>query len=121
MGPHMLNGGERACREVRTKRRRENETVSQAADDVDHESRASDIAAHDAERLGQRALDQSEAVGHTFALSDPAATCSVEADRVNLVEVGDGTVLLRNVADGRNRPDVTVHAVDALERDDLRA
>ena len=59
-------------------------------------------------------------MGNAFALGDSAAARAVETDRVDLVEIGDGTVLLGDVADGRDRRHVAIHAVDALEGDDLR-
>ena len=58
-----------------------------------------DVAAHDAEGLGQRAVDDVDAVHDAVALGEPAAARAVHADRVHLVEVGQGAVFLRQVAD----------------------
>ena len=44
----------------------------------------------------------------------------VEADGVDLIEIGQRVVFLGEVADRRDRGDVAVHGVDALEHDDLR-
>jgi hypothetical protein len=96
----VLYGGDCAGGEVRAKRGRKDETVSQAANDVDHERRASDVAAHNPERLCESPLDESDAVSHTFALGDPTAARAVEAYRVDFIEIGDGAVLPGNVANG---------------------
>jgi len=71
----------------------------------------SDIAAHDAKALGQRALMMS-----TRALGEPAAARAVEASRVHLVEIGECTVLLGEVADGLNPRHPSVYGVHRLGR-----
>src|SRR5689334_7534720 len=105
---------------MRAKRGRENETIGEAANDVDHERGAGNIAAHHTKRLGERALDQGHTVRYVIPLRNAATTRTVEADRVNLVEIGHGSVLFRNVADRCNGRYVAVHAVDAFESHDLR-
>ena len=85
------------------------------------ESRAGDIATHHPKGLRKRSLDQSHAMGDAIARGNTAATRAVQADRVDLVEVGDCTVLFCNVADSRDWRDVTIHAVDTFECHDLRA
>ena len=55
-----------------------------------------------------------------FALGDAAAAPAVHADRVHLVDIGHGAVLIGEVADGVDRRDVAVHRIDALEDDELR-
>ena len=79
-----------------------------------------DIAAHDAEPLGQRAIDDVDAIHHAVALGDAAAARAIEADGVHLVEIGQRVVFLRQVADRGDRGDIAVHGVDALEGDHLR-
>ena len=79
-----------------------------------------DVAAHDAEALGERAVDDVDAVHDAVALGDAAAARAVQADGVHLVEIGERAVFLGEIADRRDRRDVAVHRVDALERDDLR-
>ncbi len=53
------------------------------------------------------------------ALRHAAAPRAVEADGVDLVEIGHRAVALGEVADGVDRRDVAVHRVDRLEGDDL--
>ena len=55
------------------------------------------------------------------ALGNAAAARAVHADGVDLVEIGHRAVLLGEIADRRDRRDVAVHRVDALEGDELRA
>src|SRR3954466_9268565 len=83
-----------------------------AADDVDDRGRAGDVAPHDAERLAERRLDQSDAMGDTLALGDAGTMRAVHPDRVHLVEVGQRPVALRDVADLGDGRHVGVHAVD---------
>src|ERR1700757_4779587 len=54
--------------EMGAKRSCEDKAVSETADDVDHERRACDIAAHHAKGLGKRPLDQGHTMRHTVAL-----------------------------------------------------
>ena len=70
-----------------------------AADEIAHRGRAGDVAADDAERLAERALDDGEAVHQAFALGNAAAARAIEADRMDLVEIGHGAVLFGDVAD----------------------
>lgn len=52
-------------------------------------------------------------------LSDTGTGGSVHADSVNLIEEGDGAVLLSEVADFADRSDGAGHGVNRLESDDL--
>ena len=79
-----------------------------------------DVAAHDAEALGERAVDDVDAVHDAVALGDAAAARAIEADGMDLIEIGQGAILLGEIADRADRGDVPVHRVDALEGDDLR-
>jgi hypothetical protein len=114
--PHA---GERARHQHRRQARREDEARRVGADHVDDVAVGRDIAAHHADRLGQRALDDVDPVRHVVALRNPAAARAVHADGVDLVEIGEGAELLGQVADRRDRRDVPVHRIDALERDQL--
>src|SRR5713101_1496761 len=106
---------------MRAKRGCEDEAVREAADDVDQQRGPGDIAAHHPEGLGERSLNERHTMRHAIALRDAAAAHAVKADRVDLVEIGDRAVLLGDITDRRNGRNVAVHAVDAFERDDLRA
>ena len=59
-------------------------------------------------------------MGDAVALRDAAAGRAVEADRMDLVQVGHGAVVLGQVADRADRGDVAIHRIDALEGDQLR-
>ena len=59
-----------------------------AANEIDESRRTRDIAAHHAERLGERPLDDRQAVHQPVALGDAAAMCAVKADSMDLVEIG---------------------------------
>ena len=78
--------------------------------------RAGDIAAHHAERLAERALDHRQPVHQALALGDAAAARAVEADRMDLVEIGHRAVLVGDVAELGDRRDVAVHRIDATRR-----
>ncbi len=81
---------------------------------------AGDIAAEAAERLGERAFQDIDAVHDAVALGDAAAARAVHADRMNLVDIGHGAVALGEIADLRQRRDVAVHRIKALAGDQLR-
>ena len=81
---------------------------------------ARDVAAEAAERLGERAFEHVDAVHDAVALGDAAAARAVHADRVDLVDIGHGAVLLGEIADLLDRRDVAVHRIEALEGDQLR-
>ena len=90
-----------------------------AAHGIDEGGGARDVAAHDAEGLGERALDHRDAVRLAVALGDAAAARAVEADGMHLVEIGERTVALGHRAELGDGGDVAVHRIDALEGDEL--
>ena len=59
-----------------------------------------DIAAHDAETLGEGAIDDIDAMHHALLFGEPAAARAVKSDRMHLVEIGQGSVFLSQVANG---------------------
>ena len=83
-------------------------------------SRAGDIAAEAAERLGERALDHVDAARGAVALADAAAARAIHADGVDLVDISHGAVALGEIADAIDRRDIAVHRIEALEHDQLR-
>ena len=88
---------------------------------VDDAAAAGDVAAHHAEALGERALDDVDAVHQAVALGDAAAARAVHADRMHFVDIGVGAVLLGEIADRRDRRDVAIHRIDRFEHDQLGA
>ena len=54
------------------------------------------MAGNAAESLREGTLNHRHAVRHAITLADPAPVSAVEADRVNLIEVGHGTIPVRN-------------------------
>ena len=105
----------------RRQRRGEDEARRIGAHGIDHRAGAGDVAAERAERLGQRAFDDVDAVGQPFAFGDAAAARSVHADGMDLVDIGHGVVALGEVDDLPDRRDVAIHRIDALEDDQLGA
>ena len=81
---------------------------------------AGDVAAEAAERLGQRALEDVDAVHDAVALGDAAAARAVHADRMHFIDIGHRAVALGEVADPGQRRDVAVHRIEALAGDQLR-
>src|SRR5665213_1980503 len=67
-------------------RRGENETRRVGAHGVDDDAARRDVAAECAEGLGERALDDVDAIHDAFTLGDAAAARAVHADGVDLVE-----------------------------------
>jgi hypothetical protein len=62
MGFEIPHGGQCTGGEVRAKRSGKNEAVGKAADHVHQQRRPGGVAAHDAERLRERSLDQRDAM-----------------------------------------------------------
>ena len=114
------HAGQGPCGQGRRQRGGEDETRGIGADGVDQHGVAGDIAAHDPERLAQRAFDDVDLVQNPVALGDAAAAQAVEADRVHLVEIGQRIVLLGQGHGAGQVGDVAVHGIDALEGNQLR-
>ena len=115
----MPDAGERPGDEDRRQAGGEDEARRIAADAVDDVAGRGDIAAHHPERLAQRAFDQGDAMGDAVTLRNAAAAGTVHADGVDLVEIGQRFIAVGEVADRRDRGDVAVHRIDALESDQL--
>ena len=94
-GFEVADAGDRAGGNGGRQRGREDEARGVGADGVADVGAGGDVAAHDAEALGQRAVDDVDAVHDPVALGKPAAAGAVEADGVHLVEIGERAVLLR--------------------------
>jgi hypothetical protein len=108
--------GERAGRDRRRQRRREYEPGGVAAHKIDERRRARDIAADHPEGLAESALDHRRAVHNPVAFGDPAAVCSVEPDRMHLVEIGHRAKAIGDVAQFADRGDVAVHRSGGVGR-----
>src|SRR5262249_39308139 len=76
-----------------------------------------DIASETAECLGERALDHVDASHCALLLRLAAAARAVQADRVHLVGIGHGAVMLRKITDAVDRCHIAVHGIERLEAD----
>ena len=115
----QAHGGAGGGRDGRRQGRREDEGRRVAANGVDQRGVAGDIAAERAEALGQRALDHVDLVHDASLFANAAAARAVHADRVHLVDIGHGAVTLGQRGDFRDRRDIAVHRIKALEHDQL--
>ena len=115
----VADARERSGDEDGRQRRRKNEAGRVAADAVDDHPVGGDVAAHHAESLAERSFDNRQPVRDRIAFGNATAAFAVHAHRVYLVEVGQGTVPVREIADCADRSDVGVHRINALERDQL--
>src|SRR5690606_24251075 len=77
----------------------EDEARREGPDGVDDGAGPGDVAAERAEGLGQRSLDDVDAVGETFAFGYAAAARAIHADRVYLVDIGHRIVAFRQIGD----------------------
>src|SRR3546814_11476310 len=80
---------------------------------------SSDLAAHDADRFGERALDHREALRGAIPVRNPSTAGTVHADGMHLVEIGERTIFLGEIANGVAGGDVTIHLINAPECDQL--
>ena len=88
----VADAGDRAGGDGRRQRGGEDEARRIGADGVAEVREGGDVAAHDAEALGQRAVDDVDAMHDAVALGEAAAARPVEADRMHLVEIGERAV-----------------------------
>src|SRR5262245_2000244 len=116
----MSNRGESTGGDCGRERCGKNEARRIRAEGVAAGSARSNIATHHAEALGEGAVDDVDAMHYAVALGDAAATRTVKANRMYLIEISQRAILLGKVADRSDRSDMAVHRVDALEHDDLR-
>src|ERR1700730_360074 len=91
-----------------------------AADVIDKRRRAGDVAAHNAERLGQGALDHGWPVHDAVAFGDATAALPVKPDSMHLIEIGHRAIAIGYVTKFLDRSDIPVHRVDRLEAHELR-
>src|ERR1700676_2462138 len=97
-GLQVTDGRERASDQNRRQRGGEDETRRITTHIVDECGRTGDVAAHDTEGLGQRALNHGWTMEHAITLGDTGAARSVKPDRVDLVEIGNGAVAVSDIA-----------------------
>ena len=119
-GLEVTNACERAGADDRSERRREDEAGRIGANCVDAGPAGSDVAAHQAEALRHRRLDNVDLVHRIIALGDARAMWSVHADGVNLVDIGQRTVFLGKIANIADRRDIAIHGINGFECHDLR-
>ena len=118
-GLEMADRGGSTGGHRRGKRWCEDEAGGKAPHEIDQCRRTGDVASDHAKGLAQRALDDGQAIHQPLALGDAAAARPVHAHRMHLVEIGHGAILVGEIADLLDRPDVAVHRIDGLEGDEL--
>jgi hypothetical protein len=77
------------------------------------------MTAKASEGLGKSTLDDSDAVGDPFQLTDSATVCSVETNGVDFVEIRQGIVPFCKIDYRPDWRDVPLHRINAFERDQL--
>src|ERR1700726_938077 len=92
-----------------------------AADVIDKRRRAGDVPAHNAECLGQGALDHGRPVLDAVAFGDAAAALPINPDSMDLIEIGHRAIAIGYVTKFLDRGDIPVHRVDRLEAHELRS
>ena len=108
-----------AGRDHRRKGCREDELWRIAAHGVDKSRAGSDIAAERAIPFRQSSFNDVDTLAHAFTLADAAAACTIHADRMNLVHIGQRIVFFRQCGNFRDRCDVAVHRIEALKDNQL--
>ena len=92
VGAQMPHAGQCRAGDRRRQRRGEDQAAGDRADVIDDPAVAGDVAAEHAEALGQRALDDVDAVRDVVPLRDATALAAVHADGMHLVDIGHGAV-----------------------------
>ena len=99
---------------------RENEGRRVGSHRIDDRRARRYIAAEGSKALGERALDNVDASHHAVALGDARPARAIEADGVDLIEIGERAIFLREIDNGCDRRHVAVHRIKALENDQRR-
>ena len=107
-------------RHRRRHRSRENEARRGGADRVADHRIGGDIAPDDAEAFGQCTFDDVDPVHDPVALGNAGAASPVKTDGVDLIEIGQGSIFVRQVADPANRSDVAIHRIQRFKGNKLR-
>ena len=81
-------------RHRRRHRSRKNKARCRGADRVADHRIGGDIAADDAEAFGQCTFDDVDTVHDPVALGNAGATSPVKTDRVDLIEIGQGSIFI---------------------------
>ena len=108
-GLQVTDRGQRTCSKSRGQGGGEDKAGGMAANEVTERGRGGDITTHDAEGLAQRTLDDGQAIHQPFTLGDTATARAIHANRMDLVQIGHGIVLvgqITNLGDWRN---VAIH------------
>jgi hypothetical protein len=86
-----------------------NETGRIRPDHVDNPAIRSDIAAHHAKGLAERALDDRYAVCHAVAFGNAAAMWAIHTYRMNFVAISERIIFIRQIANLCNRSYRAIH------------
>jgi len=113
----MLYGCQYPSNQNRRKRRREDEARRVAADDIDDFLVSGDITTHHAKSLAQCAFDDGNAVRYSIALGNAATPCAIHANGMDFVAIGEGVILVRQIAYSFDRGNVAIHRIDAFKCD----
>ena len=100
-------------------RRREQKRPGAMVEEVDERRRAGDVAAEHADGLRQRAHLHVHPPVHAEMIDRSAAVRAEHAARVGIVDHHDAAEFLGERAEGGQRPEVAVHAEDAVGDEEL--
>ena len=95
--PHQLNACQRTGGDRRRQRGSEDEPCRITPDVINQCCRSRDISSDHAKRLGQRSLDDRNAIGLSVALSDAGASRSVHANGMHFIEKGHRPMVLGDI------------------------
>src|SRR3546814_15665829 len=111
----VAQAGEGAGGDVRRQGSGEDEGGGEAAHEIAECRRAGDVAAKATVGLGQRALDDGDALPDPLARGDAGNARAVEADDVHFDELSEGSVPLGPAAAFGTRRDNATHPLDKPE------
>ena len=118
-GLQVPHARQRTGDQHRRERGGEDKTRRIGADHVDDRLIRSDVPAHHAERLAERAFDDRQPIGDAVAFGNATTARAVHADSMDFVEIGQRAICIREIANLGDRGDVAVHRIDAFEGDQL--
>src|SRR6056297_3697192 len=119
-GLQQRDGSGGARRERGRKRRREYEARRIGSYRVAHPCASRDIPTQAPVGLGESAVDDVHAARKSFTLRDATTPCAIHANGMDLINIGECSEFLREVADRLQRAEVAVHGIYRLEGDEFR-
>ncbi len=117
----MLDRRRSTCCNRRRQRGRKDEARRIRPYRVTHFRAGGDIAAHDTIGFCKGTVDNIDTAHQPVTLCHTRAARAVHANRVDLIDIGQGVKFVSQITDRFDRAEVAIHRINRLERDQFRS